>query len=69
MANKKSNEEVHYIVLTEEYPLESGDHVSVFKDLEKAYFETMQAWEHEDVEGYFVYEVRKIGKIKLTTEA
>jgi hypothetical protein len=62
MANKKSNEEVHYIVLTEEYPFESGD-------LEKAYFETMQAWEHEDVEGYFVYEVRKIGKIKLTTEA
>lgn len=68
MANKKTTEEVFYIVLTEEFPLESGDNVSAFKNLEKAYFETMQAWEHDDVKGYIAYEVRKIGNIKVTIE-
>lgn len=68
MANKKTNEEVFYIVMTEEFPLESGDTVSVEGSLEKAYFETATDWSHEEGNKYIAYEVRKLGSIKLTTE-
>lgn len=68
MANKKTNEEVFYIVMTKELPLESGDGVTVHDRLDKAYFNTMEAWIHDGISEYVAYEVKKIGEIKVTTE-
>lgn len=68
MAKKKENQEVFYVVMNKQASLENGDVVGVHKTLEDAHLSALEAWAGNDIQDYVVYEVKKLGNLKVIIE-